>query len=123
MAPTMHLTEEKYWDERDLYSGLIRLHILHHAEEEGVFGLGIIEELARHGYKLSPGTLYPLLRSMEKKGLLRSHEKLKGGKIRRMYRSTARGPHALSMAKEKVYELFGVLFENWPKRKGRGKRI
>lgn len=118
----MHLTEEKYWDETELYSGLIRLHILHHAEEEGIFGLGVIEELARHGYKLSPGTLYPLLHSIEKKGLLRSHERLKGGKIRRMYKSTARGRHALSMAKEKAYELFGVLFENEPKQKGRKKR-
>jgi PadR family transcriptional regulator PadR len=118
----MHLTEEKYWDEREVYSGLIRLHTLHHAEKEGVFGLGMIEELARHGYKLSPGTLYPLLHSMEKKGLLRSHERLKAGKIRRMYRSTARGRHALSIAKEKVYELFGVLFEDKPKRKGRKRR-
>jgi DNA-binding PadR family transcriptional regulator len=115
----MHLSENKYWEERELYSGLIRLHILHHAEEEGVFGLGMIEELAHHGYKLSPGTLYPLLHSMENKGLLRSHERVKGGKIRRIYRSTTRGRHVLSMAKEKVFELFGVLFESEPKVKGR----
>ena len=50
----MHLTEAKYWDERELYSGLIRLHILHHAQEGGFFGLGMIEELARDRYKLSP---------------------------------------------------------------------
>jgi PadR family transcriptional regulator PadR len=118
----MHLTEEEHWDERELYSGLIRLHILHHAKE-GIFGFGLIEELARHGYKLSPGTLYPLLHSMEKNGLLRSHERLKAGKIRRMYKSTASGRHALSRAKEKVYKLFGVLFEDKPKRNGRKKRI
>src|SRR5438093_542137 len=47
--------------DRDLYSGLIRLHILHHAAEEPIFGLGMAEELAHHGYKLSLGTLYPLL--------------------------------------------------------------
>jgi PadR family transcriptional regulator PadR len=47
--------------DRDLYSGLIRLHILHHAVEEPIFGLGMAEELARHGYTLSLGTLYPLL--------------------------------------------------------------
>jgi PadR family transcriptional regulator len=109
-----HLTEEKYWKGRELYSGLIRLHILAHAEKEGVFGLGMIEELARHGYKLSPGTLYPLLHSMEKKTLLRSHKRLIAGKIRRIYKSTASGHHALSMAKEKVHELFGVLFEDGP---------
>jgi PadR family transcriptional regulator PadR len=118
----MHLTEEKYWEERELYSGLIRLHILRSAEEEGVFGLGMIEQLARHGYKLSAGTLYPLLHSMEKKGLLHSHEQVKAGKIRRIYKSTPSGRKALSMAKEKVRELFGALFEDEPKRKGRRKR-
>ncbi len=118
----MHLTEQDYWEERELYSGLIRLHILRHAEEEGVFGLGMIEELARHGYKLSAGTLYPLLHGMEKKGLLRSHERLEAGKIRRIYKSTASGRKSLSMAKEKVRKLFGVLFEDEPKRKGRKKR-
>jgi PadR family transcriptional regulator PadR len=51
---------------------MIRLHILYHAARAPVFGLGIIEELARHGYKLSPGTLYPLLHGMERKGYLRS---------------------------------------------------
>jgi PadR family transcriptional regulator PadR len=117
----MHLTEGKYWEERELYSGLIRLHILRHAQEEGVFGLGIIEELGRHGYKVSAGTLYPLLHNMEKKGLLRSHEKLEAGKIRRIYKSTASGRKALFMAKEKVRGLFGALFENVPRRKNRKK--
>ena len=57
---------------RELYSGLIRLHVLYHASKKPVFGLEMIEELARHGYKLSPGTMYPLLHGLEKKGLLRS---------------------------------------------------
>ena len=60
---------------RDLYSGLIRLHILHHAVEGPIFGLEMAEELARHGYRISLGTLYPLLHGMEKKGYLRSAEK------------------------------------------------
>ena len=58
--------------DRDLYSGLIRLHVLHHASEEPIFGLGMIEELARHGYRISPGSLYPLLHGLEQKGYLRS---------------------------------------------------
>jgi hypothetical protein len=33
--------------DRDLYSGLIRLHVLHHAAEEPIFGLGMAEELDR----------------------------------------------------------------------------
>jgi DNA-binding PadR family transcriptional regulator len=100
--------------EKELYSGLIRLHILHHAAEEGIFGLGMIEELARHGYKLSPGTLYPVLHRLEEKGLLRSYEHIEAGKIRRVYRATAAGRKGLMLAKEKVRELFGELFEDEP---------
>ena len=97
--------------DRDLYSGLIRLHILYHAEQDEIFGLGIIEELARHGYKLSPGTLYPILHGLERKGYLRSYEHRDGKRIRRVYKSTASGRRALAAAKIKVTELVGELFE------------
>ena len=96
----------------DLYSGLIRLHILHHASQEPVFGLGIIEELRRHGYRLSPGTLYPMLHAMEEAGYLRSRPRIVVGKTRRNYVITAKGRAALAAAKEKVTELFGELFED-----------
>jgi DNA-binding PadR family transcriptional regulator len=95
----------------DLYGGLIRLHILYHAAKEPVFGLGIIEELGRHGYRLSPGTLYPMLHSMEEAGYLRSRLRTVDGKVRRNYLITSKGRDALSEAKEKVRELFGELFE------------
>ena len=98
-------------DEKDLYSGLIRLHILHHAAEEAVFGLGIIEELARHGYKVSPGTLYPVLHGLERGKYLKSARKREGARLRRVYRVTPRGRKVLQAAKEKVRELFGELFE------------
>lgn len=96
----------------DLYGGLIRLHILYHASREPVFGLGIMEELGRHGYRMSPGTLYPMLHSMEDAGYLRSTSHIVVGKMRRTYRITARGRKALAAAKEKVTELFGELFED-----------
>ncbi len=99
-------------DDKDLYSGLIRLHILHHAVEEPIFGLAIMEELARHGYRLSAGTLYPLLHGLERKGYLKSSEELAGGRRRRVYRATRKGKNALAGAKEKVRELFGELFED-----------
>ncbi|HKV24251.1 MAG TPA: PadR family transcriptional regulator [Candidatus Acidoferrum sp.] len=98
-------------EKRELYSGLIRLHVLHHACEEPIFGLWMIEELARHGYRLSAGTLYPLLNGMEKKGFLRSSRELVDGKFRRMYRATPAGRAALRVAKKRVQELFGELFE------------
>ncbi len=97
--------------DRDLYSGLIRLHVLHHAVEEPLFGLGMVEELARHGYRISPGTLYPLLHSLEKKGYLRSTTERNGKSLRKVYRATPMGRRALSAAKSKVRELFRELIE------------
>jgi DNA-binding PadR family transcriptional regulator len=97
--------------DQDLYGGLIRLHILHHACKRPVFGLWFIEELARHGYNLSPGTLYPLLHGLERKGYLRSIKEREGKRLRRMYQATALGRKALAAARQKVSELFGELLE------------
>jgi DNA-binding PadR family transcriptional regulator len=98
--------------DHDLYSGLIRLHVLHHAvHEPPVFGLGMIEELARHGYHISPGSLYPLLHGLEKKGYLRSSEQRDGRSIRRVYRATPQGRRALAAIKTKVRDLFQELSE------------
>jgi len=99
-------------DERFLYTGLIRLHVLHHAVKEPVYGLAMMEELAHHGYKLSAGTLYPILHGLEQRGLLISTEERSGSTARRMYRATAAGEAALAAAKLKVRELFGELFED-----------
>jgi PadR family transcriptional regulator PadR len=100
-----------YAADRDLYSGLIRLHVLHHAVKEPIFGLGMIEELARHGYRISPGSLYPLLHGLEKKGYLVSKEQRKGKSLRKVYRATALGRKALIAANSKVRELFRELIE------------
>ena len=97
--------------DRDLYSGLIRLHVLHHAVEAPVFGLGMIEELARHGYRISPGSLYPLLHGLERKGYLKSKQVRNGKSLRKMYRATPAGRTALYAAKGKVRELFHELIE------------
>ena len=97
--------------DRDLYSGLIHLHILHHAAEAPIFGLGRLEELGRHGYRISPGTLYPLLAGLEKKGYLRSSEERGGKTRRRMFRATPKGRLALKVAKDRVRELFAELIE------------
>ena len=98
--------------DQDLYAGLIRLHILHHAPKEPVFGLWFIEELGKHGYKLSPGTLYPLLHGLERKGYLRSTSERSGKRSRRMYQATPLGQQALATARQRVSELFGELLED-----------
>ena len=99
-------------EQRYLYAGLVRLHVLHHAVKEPVYGLAMIEELGRHGYKLSAGTLYPILHGLEEKGFLVSSEERAGGAVRRVYRATSVGVQALAAAKLKVRELFGELFED-----------
>ncbi len=95
-----------------LYSGLIRLHILHHAADEPIFGLAIVQELGRHGYRLSAGTLYPLLHGLEREGYLSSSVKREGRYARRYYRATRKGHQALREAKHKVRELFTELLED-----------
>lgn len=97
-------------DDRSLYSGLIRLHILHHAAEEPLFGVWIADELARHGYKVSAGTLYPILHGLERKGYLRSHAERNGRSVRRVYEVTSLGRKALRTARHRVQELFGEMF-------------
>jgi len=71
----------------------------------------MIEELAGRGYKLSPGTLYPILHGLERKGYLHSNERRLGRTARRMYQITPSGRRALEDAKSKVCELFGEMFE------------
>lgn len=93
----------------DLSSGFIKLHVLHHASEQPVYGLWLIEELAEHGYRVSPGTLYPLLHSLEQSELLKSYNQLYSGKIRRYYKITANGRRQLKKAKLQLVELMGEI--------------
>ena len=90
---------------RDFFLGFIRLHILHHASLEPVFGLDMIRELQHHGYQLSPGTLYPILHTLEREGYLVSEKSLVAGKVRKYYRSTSLGLEALKNAIVKGNEL------------------
>ena len=112
VAPKRSALASPKTDHRDLYAGLIRLHVLHHAVKETVYGFAMIEELRRHGYELSAGTLYPILHGLEQKGLLTSAKERAGGTERRIYRATPAGRKALTAAKAKVRELFGELFED-----------
>ena len=96
-------------DYQELLSGLIRLHILHHAAEGGLYGHWMIDELWRHGYRMSPGTLYPMLHALERKGYLKSRTQGSGRRARRLYRATKKGRQALIFAKGRLHELFGEL--------------
>lgn len=90
---------------RELLRGAVRLHILHHAAQGAVHGAWMSAELARHGYAISPGTLYPTLHRMEDEGLLTSTTDVVGGRRRRVYRATDDGLSALADARRAVAEL------------------
>lgn len=90
---------------RDVGLAFARLHVLHHAHEEPIFGVGMMRELARHGYRLGPGTLYPLLHGMELDGLLKSKSQVVAGKARKYYTITRRGRAALNRLRPKLKEL------------------
>ena len=103
---------------REFFLGFIKIHILHHAGEEPVYGLALIGELRRHGYELSPGTLYPVLHQLETAGYLRRLNRVVSGKVRKYYVLTRRGGQALSDARRKIGELVGEVLETDDARKG-----
>lgn len=91
--------------ERKILLGFIRVHILHHAEEEGIYGAAMIDELRRHGYALSPGTLYPILHEMEGDGVLAAQDMVVNGRRIRRYTTTPAGSRLLRRLRSFVAEL------------------
>lgn len=91
---------------RKIFLGFIHIHILHHAKKEPFYGSWMIDELKEHGYSISPGTLYPILKNMEESNLLEKEEKTVDGKVRKYYRITDSGEDVLIKSKEKALELF-----------------
>lgn len=90
---------------RDLLLGFVKVHVLHHASLEPVYGSGIMEDLDRHGYQLSAGTLYPLLHSLDAAAFLRRDNRVVDGKVRKYYEITPLGQRALEEARRKILEL------------------
>jgi len=97
--------------DREFFLGFIKIHILYHASKEPIFGVEIAEELARHGYRLSPGTLYPTLHRLKKEGYLESVAKVIGGRVRKYYQITAEGKLVLEQSKKKISELVTEVIE------------
>ena len=92
---------------RQFFLGFIKIHVLHHAAEDEVYGLALIAELRRHGYELSPGSVYPLLHQLEEAGYLRRIDRIVDGKVRKYYAITRAGSGALGDARRKIGELVG----------------
>jgi DNA-binding PadR family transcriptional regulator len=96
---------------RDFFIGFVKMHILHHAAIEPIYGLAMMDELKRHGYDISPGTLYPILHQMETAGYLVREDRVVKGKIRKYYTATDRGRQVLVEAREKIAELVTEVVE------------
>jgi len=86
-------------------AGFIRMHVLHHAEEGDLCGNWMIGELRQHGYNISAGTLYPMLRTMEKDGWIKARGQ-KHGPRRRIYGITPKGRTAMKEIRARLRELF-----------------
>jgi PadR family transcriptional regulator, regulatory protein PadR len=97
---------------RHFFNGFIRVHILYHAAKEPVYGAEITEELIRHGYRLSQGTLYPTLHLLQELGYLSCRTEVVDGKRRKYYRATATGRKVLAEAREKLLELVAEVVED-----------
>ena len=97
---------------KNIYSGFIRIHILYHATEEKICGIEIIEELKRHGYNVSPGTIYPILHKMKNDKLLVAHNEIIDGKRRIYYKATSEGKKVLDLTHEKIKELYDEVILN-----------
>ena len=89
---------------REFLLGFWKIHILHHAEEHGVYGQWMLEELHHHGYRLSPGTLYPLLARMARRGWLKASQP-KRSRDARVYRITPAGAEVLKRLRAALAEL------------------
>jgi PadR family transcriptional regulator PadR len=92
--------------EREILLGFWKVHILHHAGQEPVVGHWLMRELRRHGYEVSPGTLYPLLARLARHGWLQCKVNPAGGpRARKEYRLTKRGRAVLALLRKQVAEL------------------
>ncbi len=94
-----------------MFLGFIRIHILYHASNEEIFGTDIMKELKRHGYLISPGTLYPILHSLENQRYLISRKDAVKGEMRKYYKITKKGTNVLDKSKAKIRELVDEVLE------------
>jgi len=96
---------------REFLLAFWKIHILHHAAEQGIYGHWMLDELHHHGYRLSPGTLYPMLARMAKRGWLRAAEP-KRSTAARVYRLTPRGHEVLKQILDSLDELYREVGEH-----------
>jgi DNA-binding PadR family transcriptional regulator len=99
---------------REILLAFWKVHILHHAEERRIYGQWLLDELRRHGFQVSPGTLYPLLARMQRAGWLQTVRRGRANsspKARREYTLTPKGARLLAQLRRQVEELHHEVIE------------
>ncbi|MTI65851.1 MAG: PadR family transcriptional regulator [Firmicutes bacterium] len=89
---------------KSLLTGSTTMLILKLLEDKDMYGYKMIEELAKRSddtFSLKAGTLYPLLHTLEKQGMLSSYEKnTDSARVRKYYSITKKGKGMLAEKKD-----------------------
>ncbi|HXR08921.1 MAG TPA: PadR family transcriptional regulator [Candidatus Acidoferrum sp.] len=102
--------------EREILLSFWKVHILHHAGEAPIHGQWMLNELRHHGYDISPGTLYPILHRMERRGWLKSSRGSRAGlRARKDYVLTAKGRRIFTYVRRSLAELHREVASPAPK--------
>lgn len=96
---------------KNFFLCFIRIHVLYHTGKRPFYGQELKEELEEHGYRISYGTLYPLLHSLCADGYVTREDRNVNGKIRKYYSLTGKGESVLAEAREKIRELVDEVME------------
>ena len=100
--------------DKSLISGSTTMLVLKLLAEKDMYGYEMIESLRERSenvFELKAGTLYPLLHSLEAKGLLNVHEKEAGNKVRKYYSITKHGRKILD-EKKNEWEIYSRAVAN-----------
>ena len=97
--------------DRDFLRGFVKLYTLWRTSREPVYGLQILDEMRELGFRLSPGTLYPALRALLDEGDVTLTKRIVGGRVRKLYRATAKGRRELNEVRERLAVLMKDVFE------------
>lgn len=91
------VSEPDYW-ERSFMAGSTKLYILSVLSKGPLHGYGVLKEIKDKSEgccTITPGTIYPVLRELERDGFIVSSRAVTGGRIRVTYELTDRGKQVL----------------------------
>jgi PadR family transcriptional regulator PadR len=95
--------------DREFQRGFIKLYALWRASKGEVYGVQIIEEMRVLGFRVSPGTLYPVLHTLLEEKDVTVADSVVNGKVRKLYRATPKGREEAEEVIEKLTKLLRKL--------------